>query len=288
MRKILSLLLVTFSFISCKNNTKQIFKDITTTKISSANPSTDLIKSFKPIIQGVWVKSNYVEELNKTRSPYSSWAKLTDVAEMNIQTDSVKADSLIVGESLNNHEGTSFTIYFKKGHKLGTLRISLKDYNTPTNFYELGNVITSTDTSLFLYHYNNKNQILDSIKYNKLSGAQINDDMASGIEYITNKILITGKYTVTDSLGAISKVEFKNNGKVSGFSDFKTYYINTDFMAGPQNNLDVIEFDVNTDKQKEYGYKINANTIDLFTTRSSADSTKIFLDKLVYKLVRTK
>lgn len=288
MRKILSLLLVTFSFISCKNNTKQIIKGTTTTKIASANSSTDLIKSFKPIIQGVWVKSNYVEELNKTRSPYSSWAKLTDVVEMNIQTDSVKADSLIVGESLNSHEGTSFTIYFKKGHKLGTLKISLKDYTTPTNFYELGNVITSTDTSLFLYHYNNKNQILDSIKYNKLSGAQINDDMASGIEYITNKILITGKYTVTDSLGAISKVEFKNNGKVSGFSDFKTYYINTDFMAGPQNNLDVIDFDVNTDKQKEYGYKINANTIDLFTTRSSADSTKILLDKLVYKLVRTK
>jgi hypothetical protein len=287
MTKPLILLLIASTFISCKSNTKQTIKE-TTTKTSSDNFSADLITTFKQVLQGEWVKIDYIEKLNQTRSPYNSWSELTGVAAMSLETDSIKADSLIVGESLNNHEGTNFTIYFRQGHKFASLKISLKDYDTPANFFELGYVITSVDTSLFLYHYNNKNQILDSIKYTRVLHAQLNDDMSSGIEYITNKTLITGEYILTDSLGAISKVELKNDGKVSGFLGFKTYYINTDFMAGPQNNLDVIDFDVNTDNQKEYGYKINSNTISLFTTKSNADSTKLLLDKLAYKLVRTK
>jgi hypothetical protein len=236
----------------------------------------------------MWVKSAYIDELNKTRSPYNSWPKLNNVAAMEIEADSIKADSLVAGESLNNHEGTNFTVYFKRGHKKGSLNIGLKDYDVSTNFYELGYVITSVDTNLFLYHYNNKNQILDSTKYTRVLSALLNDDMGSGIEYITNKTLITGKYTYVDSTGTISKVEFKNDGKVSGFLGFKSYYVNTDFMAGPQNNLDVIDFDVNTDKQKEYGYKIDGDTIGLFTTKSNADSTKLLLDKIVYKLTKTK
>jgi len=286
-KKFLCLILIASTLLSCKSNSKQTVKD-TATNTLTIDSSSALIKTFKPIIKGMWVKSAYIDELNKTRSPYNSWPKLNNVAAMEIEADSIKADSLVAGESLNNHEGTNFTVYFKRGHKKGSLNIGLKDYDVSTNFYELGYVITSVDTNLFLYHYNNKNQILDSTKYTRVLSALLNDDMGSGIEYITNKTLITGKYTYVDSTGTISKVEFKNDGKVSGFLGFKSYYLNTDFMAGPQNNLDVIDFDVNTDKQKEYAYKIDGDTIGLFTTKSNADSTKLLLDKIVYKLTKTK
>jgi hypothetical protein len=112
------------------------------------------------------------------------------------------------------------------------------------------------------------------------------DDMGFGIDYITNKKLITGKYTTTDSTGNRLKVEFNNNGKVSGFLNFKTYYINADFEAGLENNLDEIDFDVNTKKQKTFTFRFNADTLNLYDTYENADSTKLVLGKLKYKLVR--
>jgi len=286
MKITLTLLLLATVLLSCKNNTKPTTKD--NTPVTILNSSQALIQRFKPIIQGIWVKDDYINDITKTRSPYNSRSKLNGVASVTIEMDSIKNDSLDAGVSLNNHEGSDFTIYFKTvGNKHNSLKINRKDYEVKSNFFELGYCIKNNDTSLLIYHYNKDNKLLDSTRYLKVIQSESNNDMGYGIQYITNRILITGKYTFTDSTGHVEKIGFTNEGDVAGFLNFKTFYINTDFIAGPENNLDVIDFDINNN-QKEYAFKFNADTLSLYETKDNADSSLLVLGKLKYRLFKTK
>jgi hypothetical protein len=157
-----------------------------------------------------------------------------------------------------------------------------------TNFYELGYAISRNDTSLVLYHYNKDHRLLDSTCYLKALPPESENDMGYGIEYITNKILITGNYDLIDSTGHSAKVKFANEGNLSGFLGFKTYYINTDFEGGPENSVDEISFDINNKNQKDYAFKFNADTLNLYITKMDADSTLFIKKRPLYKLVKIK
>ena len=145
---------------SCKSNTKENSKDTIAVK-STANQTQKLIQKFKPIIEGVWVKKEYVNRVAKSKSPYISFKALGGVAEFEIQI-SDSGDSTHIGYSLNNHEGADFVLYFKTGQRPTSLKINLPDYETKGNFYELGYNIKNSDTTMVLYHYNRQNQIIDS------------------------------------------------------------------------------------------------------------------------------
>lgn len=283
MKNTLFLLLITTTFLSCKSNSKKVTTDST---ISASPLSSQLLKQYKPYFDGIWVVKDYVNDLGKTRSPYKSRNKLGGVAGLEINIGLTHTDSTMAGVSLNNHEGTNFTIYSKAGVRGNSLKINWKDYGITTNFYELGYSIDRNDTILILYHYNKDHQLLDSTCYLKVVQSESKNDMGYGIQYITNKILITGNYNLIDSTGHTEKVEFTNEGNVSGFLGFKTYYINTDFEAGPENNIDEITFDLYTKKQKDYAYTFNTDTLTLYETTANADSTKLFLGKMAYTLVK--
>ena len=197
-------------------------------------------------------------------------------------------DSIIVGVCLNNHEGTQFAIYFKPGERSNSLKINWPDYKVPENFYELGYKTKNNNTSLILYHYSKNKHILDSTIYVKVLNSQSSDDAGYGIQYITNKELISGNYLTSDIDGSSFKVNFNNEGNVSGLLDYKTYYMSTDFEVGIENNMDQIYFNIDTKKQKSYLYKFNADTLNLYETTENSDSTKLVLGKLKYKLVKQK
>ena len=234
------------------------------------------------------MKSDYINDVEKTRSPYESHYKLKGVASIAIALPNDKGDSARIGYSLNNHEGSDFVIYFKTGQMSTSLKTSLPDYDIKTNFYELGYKVKNQDTTLIFYHYNKHREIINAVKFTKVLNSLPLDDMGYGIEYVTDEKLISGKYSTVDSTGNSFKIEFNSEGKVTGFLDFKTYYINTDFEAGPENNLDEIDFDVSTPKQKSYTFKFNVDTIDLYDIDHNADSTLLMTGKLKYKLVRQK
>lgn len=288
MKNILYALLCTSLLLSCKSNSKQSVGD-TTSNNSLTDSTQKLIAQFKPFIQGVWVKSDYIDAVSKTKSPYKSSDKLGGVASVFIDFPVEKADSIHIGYSLNNHEGSEFTLYFKTGQMPTSLKIGLPDYDSKSNFYELGYAITNKDTSLILYHYNKANQIIDKTRYTRVAAKAIDgSDAAWGIQYITNKKIITGNYMMADSTGSVSKCAFTNEGNVSGFPDFKSYWVNTDFEAGPENNLDEIFFDLYSKQQKSYAYKILLDTLKLYDVIANADSTEDVVGKLRYTLVRKK
>ena len=240
-------------------------------------------------MEGVWVRSDYINDLIKTRSPYLSRSGLRDVASIMIKMPDGKSDSVNVGYSLNNHEGAEFVMYFKTRQLPTSLKLSLPDYDIISNFYELGYSVRERDTALILYHYNKTNQVIDKTVYTKVADkATDKNDAGWGITYITHKKLIVGKYLMSDSKGHRSIVEFADNNQVHGFLDFKTYYVNADFEAGPENNLDEIDFNINTKKQKGFTFKFSAGTLNLYDTKENADSTLLLIGKLRYKLVRQK
>ena len=241
-------------------------------------------------MQGVWVKSNYLNSISKTESPYKSFKELRGVASMTIAVEHIKNDSISIGYSLNNHEGGNFTIYFIAGQKLTLLKTNLSGYDGNNSFYELGCCVKGVDTSLILYHYNKNNRIIDSIFYTRVANKATDEsDAGWGIDYITNKKLATGSYEGVDSAGVSVKIEFKDNGKVYGFYNSKNYYISTDFEAGPANNLDQIGFyESDLMKAKWYSFKFNKDTLNLYNTYHNADSTLLFVGKRMYKLVKQK
>ncbi len=288
MRKILLLFLIINTLVSCKSKTVPSVKD-SAKKNSLVNESETLIKKFNPILKGIWVKSSYIADVIKTKSPYQSRNELSGVACMSIVLSKNDHDSTLIGYSLNNHEGSEFTLYFKPGRKSTSLKTNLPDYDNKANFYEIGCNIKGSDTALLLYHYTKDNQIIESTKYTKVANAATDTaDAAWGIEYIINKKLMIGNYTMTDSTGSHVKIKFNKEGYVSGFLDCKKYYINTDFEAGPENNVDEISFDIMTKMQKDYAYKLDSDTLNLYETKHNADSTLLLFGKLKYKLVRQK
>jgi hypothetical protein len=279
------LLIVLTALISCKSKTKTPISDTVLQKTNTAiKPS--LLQQFKPIIQGSWVRSDYITDLSQTKSPYISSKKLTNAAALEIELNEVKDDSVKVGVSLNNHEGASFTLFFKAGHQPNSLKTNWADYMVSSNFYELGYQITGGDTSLFLYHYNKNSHIIDSVKYTRVLAKQKDNDIGYGITYTTNKLLISGDYELTADNGATSKISFNNEGKVSGFPGYETYYVNTDFVAGPQNDLDQFSFNINTKQQEDYLFKINLDTLNIYNIDFSADSLHLKWGDLKYKLIR--
>lgn len=284
MKKLLYLSVIIILFSNC--HSKQIATDSTKTTIITG-PAQELIKKFKPILSGVWVTNDYIDDLIKTRSPYNSSDKFGGMASLIIDADSIHGDSIVAGVSLNNHEGGQFVIYFKKGINPAALPLKI-EYESGTHFYDLGYKVNKKDTNLIVFRYDQNKRLIDQIKYTKVLDKDLNDDAAYGIEFITNKKLITGKYTITDSTGNVSNIEFTNEGKITGFSDFSNYYVNTDFAAGPANNIDQLSFDVSTKHQKDFAFKIKEDTLNIYRTTSNADSTLLFFGKLAYKMVRKK
>jgi hypothetical protein len=147
--------------------------------------------------------------------------------------------------------------------------------------------VSGRDTSLILYHYNSKKQLLDSLKYTRALKS-VGNDAAGGLTHMVNHALFSGNYVATDSTGHKLYIQFTDEGKVYGFLKFKDYYANTDFMAGPANNIDQLDFDVNTKDQKEYNYKLLADTLTLYAINYNADSTVQSRGGLKYKLVKQK
>jgi len=257
--------------------------------LSCHRKSENLAQKFKPIIDGVWVKSSYIKAILQTKSPYSSREKLGGVASMIIELPTDNADSTRIGYSLNNHEGSDFILYVKEGLKKTSLKTTLPDYDQKSNFYELGYSIRHKDTVLILYHYNKLEKLLDKTFYTRVAHKAMDENEAAwGIRFITNKILITGEYSVVDTTKNSVAVEFSNDGKVSGFPDFKTFYINTDFNAGPENNIDEIIFDSDTKAPKPYTFRFKSDSLFLYGEKHNADSTELITGDLSYKLVRQK
>ena len=213
-------------FIGCRSKTKSPSTDSISSSVSAKDQSAELIQKFKPIIQGVWVKSDYIDKVIKTKSPLKAMGEASGITTMVFNTDKISGDSLKVGVGWENHEGGELTLKFEQGLFKNSLKVYLGT-DTSGGFHEIGLSFDKRDTTLVLYHFNKHNKVIEKISYLKVYN-HIGDDLGSAIHYIINKQIIAGTYSTKDSIGIPSPVNFTTEGNISGFLGFKTYYLNID------------------------------------------------------------
>jgi hypothetical protein len=279
MRQLTFIFLIFFILTSCSN-------EKTSNTENDVSESDSLKKSFTPIFKGIWVLTDYINKIEKTRSPLKSADKLKGVVTMIIDgTDN--SDSIEIGASWNNHEGYNFTTYFLVGQNSNRLKTNIPDYVEKSNFYELGYETINDETFLFLYHYEKTNKLLDKKQFSKVAETQPDNDAAWGLQYIVNVKLFSGNYLLIDSLNSTTKISFENNGSLTGDSEFKTYYIFTDFMGGPETNLDGIIFNMDTKNSEGFAFTMDKDTTYLYNTKGEEEAGELLqLNKVKYRLVR--
>jgi hypothetical protein len=265
-------------FASCKSNNKALAIDSTIQTKPTSNQSEAIIAKFKPFIQGIWVKKDYIDKITKTKSPLAAMDEADDIITMDINTNSIKGDSLIVLHG-NTHEGSQFTLKFNPGKTPNAITF---DNNI------LRYAIENGDTLLYFTRPGDQNKKLMTTKYIRASIKNPINDLGFGINYFINKTLATGTYLLKDSTGSLSKVTFTNDGQVSGFMNHKKYEINFDLNSDLMDNLDEIGFDIRTKYPASFSFKIDGDTLNFYNTHPNADSTKSVLGKLAYKLVKQK
>ena len=256
-----------------------------TTDKKSDHQVNRLLEKFKPYLHGIWVSKDYIDNIEKTKSPIKSSDMLHFVSEFSIDTTDLEGDSMHVGAAFGNHEGGDFILYFKEGHIPGCLATSLKGFETNSDTYELGFLIEGPDTLLVLHYIDNNIQSGSLLKYIKSSKTRSNGEL-DGLQYTVNNKLATGRYTVLDSTGNSTNVQLTTDGKIKGFKDFKTYYILTDFVAEPENITDQICLDIQTSKQRCYGFNIVADTISLFDPAKDEQDTLYKPGRILYRFIR--
>lgn len=271
MKHILFLVCCCFPFAACNLNIN--------TPGNKGLPAT-----FTPIVSGTWVMTDYINELGKTKSPKAASVVLKDVVSMNIDPSMLKGDSLEISVSLGNHEGYFFNLYFRQGQDEQSLTTGHTD--NEGGFYELAYAANNNDTSLVLNHYSKDKKLLDKKAFTKVTGVQSENGEPYGLQYMANKVLLAGKYTVADDSGKTSEVTLTDDGMATGLGTHSTYFIFTDFFGIEETNLDEMCFDERTKNQKAYIFEINTDTVHLYKAQENEDRTLLIKGPLKYTMVK--
>jgi hypothetical protein len=265
MKRIGSLLLILSIFLSCKSNTGNTDQD-TTANGKPLDQTQALLQQFKPLINGVWVKKDYIKKVKKSKSPLAAVDKGKGITVMYIDTTQLKGDSIMVPFILNNHEGSNIALRFQPGKN--TTTIELGDD-------ELSYKVKNGDTTLIIYNYNPQTKETVTTQYIKALQTKPANGLAYGMSYMINDAILSGKYEGTDATGKNINALFTDDGKVSGLAGLTTYYVQNDLIADPEHSgHDQIIFNLNTKDQKVYSFIINKRTITLYNDAEKIKSNK--------------
>ncbi|MBE0662366.1 MAG: hypothetical protein IH597_07855 [Bacteroidales bacterium] len=276
----LTITFLTFIILtSCSN-------DNTSAGDNKVNQTDRLNNNFISILNGVWVLTDYINEIEKTKSPLKSSDRLEGVVTMVIDA-TFQSDSIDIGVSWNNHEGFNFMAFFESGQETTNLKTNLPDFDVKTNYFELGYEKINNKVLLALYRYNSSDKLIDKRMFAKVSDKQNSDDAAWGLQYMVNEKLFSGDYLLLDSTNNWTKVTLKSDGTITGYSGFKTYNVATDFLGGPKTILDEIFFNANERNAMLFAFIIQNDTTYLYSTIGNEEEGELLhLDKVKYKLVR--
>ncbi|RTQ50055.1 hypothetical protein EJV47_10455 [Hymenobacter gummosus] len=241
-----------------------------------------------PQLAGHWVQQSYLDAVVRTKSPYRVQDSISHIAELLILPGKLTADSLLVGLSLGNHEGGEAALYLRPARHPQALPLHHPDYEQPSNYYELSYAMLGRDSLLRLNLRNRGGKLMSSVAYRRARMPLLAqaDDLSAGLQYEVNRLLMAGRYTGRDSVGRAVSARFTPDGKVSGLAGFKTYYVGTDFGAGPENNLDDLTFNSYTKQQRSFTYRFSGDTLRLFALRSDSNHIDLAPARLHYTLVR--
>lgn len=275
MKYILYLLFPIILLAACKGKASQgVVNGSAKTKIDSQQIYS-LIKKFAPFINGMWVKKEYIDKVAQTQSPLAAADQALDLTVMYIDTRKTQGDTLLVASGWGNHDGSDMQLVFRPGKDPATIQFGNG---------ELKYQIVKNDTLLLWKHTEENNSITTTyfIKSKQYKGTQIGEAM----DFMVNKVLISGAYTMADTLDTKRTVIFYDDGKVKNFPSFSTYSINIDLNSDAMDNLDGIGFDYRTKHHTAFTYKFIQDTLNIYTTYPNADSTLLEIGELKYKLIK--
>ncbi len=242
-------------------------------------------QTFIPLLNGVWVLSDYICQIEKTKSPLEASKTLKEIVTMVIHED-IHADSLVVGASWNNHEGFEFVTYLQQGKTENCLKTNIRDHNDSTAYYELGYETAKNTTVLVLYHYNKRNQLLDKRYFTKVSEKRPeNMGLDWGITKVVNEKIFAGNYLCIDSITTKKQVVFDVDGTIKGFPNIGNYYIVTDFAIGPT-STDIIIFNCQKPSSKDLAFQVKQDTIFMYNLHYFNEGFGAKVGKLAYKFVK--
>jgi hypothetical protein len=273
--------------VSCHNN-----KQVKEQYIAKLSPMDSLIEKFAPIINGDWVRADYVEDLKKTLSPNKSYHHIGEEEwAISIDSRNTSIDSAIVYISYGGAGSEEDVTFFEPGKVPNS--ILLENISQYGKSFQLGFEIVHNDTNLILYECDSTGKEISQRKYirarNELTG---NDTIPSvtfsNLSYYHNKLLISGKYSYVDSLGQKHNAEFNDFGKVTGIKNYKTYYVEGVFGQGPGDDTDAIYFELYTKASVDYLLRIYRDSLYLYTDTFNDSTNSYGKGKLVYKLIRQK
>lgn len=245
----------------------------------------DTIANFASIFNGSWVLTDYITAIETTKSPLKSANKLNGIVSLVIDA-TAPTDSVNVGASLNNHEGYGFTTYLTTGQKPNSLKTNIPDYDTPSNFYELGHETINDQIHLVLYHYTADNSLIDKQLFTKVTDPHPDGDVAWGIQYIVNEKLFAANYLLIDSTGTATKVTLNSDGTLVGYPAFRSYYVFTDFIA-TEASFDGMAMNMYEDDSASFALQFNKDTTYLYSTVGDEYGPEpLQLGEIKYKLVR--
>lgn len=269
------LLAILCLIFSCKSNTKQPAKD-STSIAANAEGSDLLIKKFRPLLQGTWVKKAYIDKVGANKSPMATIDEASGITIFTIDTTEMTDNGITVHAGWNNHEGGDITLSFKAGKRPSSVIFGDGELSADVNH---------GDTILTIYYPGAKNQIKTD-RFIRANGQKIME-IDKGFARTINKAFMTGKYTLLDTTTS-KPVEFDINGNITGFKDFKSYSILVDLDMEPMDNLDEISFKGDKKIYQSFSFKFDGDTLKLYDSKPNADSSLLVLDKLRYKLVKQK
>jgi hypothetical protein len=221
------------------------------------------------IIEGGWVRKDYAQSIFSSRSPFLSGEKEGKEVEFRIDLSRIEGDTILNSKGmLNYHEGARFCIVLETiaGNKLRAH--VYQGHNWEADSFYLDYQISGSDSTLFLcegdVHAGTEKRREEYVR----AFRTVPDDEppVNAIDFLINKVLFSGKYSLFDgSMKPIGEVQFEDEGKVTGISDFKKYKINTDFSGHSNPGCDFVEMYNLGDHTDQYAFMSERNKIDLYT-----------------------
>jgi hypothetical protein len=267
----------------------------TSKPVAAAEAGLTVAQRLSPIISGHWVSADYLQVVARTHSPAAAFENTPpSPTSLEIRNFATQKDSVEIGASYGLHEGGNLMLLLQPGSQTGSLRIRELYGTEASATNELAYQITPTDTTLFyITRKSNTQQPISKIAYRRTGTPGKNSDLEAGVELGVNKLLLSGSYLGTDSIGHQVAAQFHTDGRLTGLP-FKKYTIQTDF-SGPNPGDEVI-FDVYTKQQREFAAVYGHDTVRLYSILSSTgasggevDPTNVFTrGRLRYQLIRIK
>lgn len=238
-------------------------------------------------MNGVWVMTDYIDDIQKNKSPLKSFGLLNGkgVVELSI-SGSLNKDTVLCSAVINNHEELYFTGYPKKGNN-SILTISLKDYYTDCH-YEIGLDTITNKIFIVLYRLNLENELIEKRYFTRvLDHYDKTNKIESGISRVVNEALLVGQYRQLNTKGKESIVSFNSDGSITGLEPFHSYYISTDFLIGPTQDFDKIFLAKKDGKHQAFGIIIKKDSVFLNQIRGNEEKFETLkLGKTKYMLIK--